>query len=117
MIIKNTAIVSFSVKFHKSHKIANFSVGDLTQLYIFTPSIHTIMTMGGLDLLWPLTNYLFLFKGAQIENLHREVFQWIRIFSESVGKFSDFWHYQVNVCHTDSKIEAYYRKYMDIEKQ
>ena len=87
-----------------------------TEIYIFTPSYPTICSLGGLDLLWPLTDILFAFSGTKFEHLHMDVFLSIRLFIESSLLYPDLRRY-LELAHTDAKLEGYYRKYMDLEKR
>lgn len=54
-----------------------------TQVFVQNPSWNSIMALNGLELLWPLTDHLFLFNAERFEDLHKEVFLLIELFNES----------------------------------
>ena len=91
------------------------SLKDNTEVYIYTPSFNTIMAMGGLDILWPLADVLFLFSNNKIDNIHKLILSCIRLFIESVNQYPEFKLHLSRNDYVDSKIEGYYRKYMKIE--
>ena len=65
------------------HINTNKYLPENTEVYILNPSWATIMAMGGLEILWPYTEYLFLFSGEDFDELHQQFMQLIRIFNES----------------------------------
>ncbi|CAI2382755.1 unnamed protein product [Moneuplotes crassus] len=81
------------------------------------PSWNSIMAAEGLEIIWPLTDHLLLFPGERFESLHKDIFLLIKIFNESCTLFPDYKQYHMEKLHTDSKIEAYYRRYLTIEKK
>lgn len=61
----------------------NKYLSENTEIYILNPSWNTIMAMGGLEILWPFTEYLFLFSGEDFTKLHKNFMLLIQNFNKS----------------------------------
>jgi len=73
--------------------------------------------MGGLEIIWPFTDHLFLFVGEKFNNLHKEIILLIRLYNESWELYPEFQDFQTKKIQVDSKIESYYRKFMNMENK
>jgi hypothetical protein len=93
------------------------NLGDNSEVYIFNPCFSTLMAMGGLDIIWPFTDKLFMFEGGQLESMHRDVLKIIRKFNFSIKSYPDYREFITTKSNIDAKIEGYYRKYIDLEKK
>jgi hypothetical protein len=99
-----------------AHEYKN-NLGDNSEVYIFNPCFSTLMAMGGLDIIWPFTDMLFMFEGGQLESMHRDVLKIIREFNFSIMSYPDYREFITTKSNIDAKIEGYYRKYTDLEKK
>lgn len=88
-----------------------------TEVYIFNPCFSTLMAMGGLDVIWPFTETLFMFERGQFEDMHKDILKIIRNFNCSLDSYPDYREFILKKSNIDAKIEGYYRKYIDIEKK
>lgn len=113
-IRKKTAVKIAQIYPRNFHDYIKCMSVDKAEIHTLTPSINSIMAMGGLDILWPLTDILFMFNNSRIKHLHQEVALCIRLFNESMAKFPVYKSQLVKSCITDSRIEGYYRKHIEM---
>lgn len=82
---------------------------------MFTPISQSFICMGGIDLLWPLADIIFMFSNEHTIKIHELIHELIAQFITLQKVYPNLGEYQTQVCKIDQFIEGYCRKYINLQ--